>query len=84
MSSVFNLFFENTLDKHLITIYNNKMMKLSRTQRREKYAIIQETARHRPELTLQELADLFGIKSRSHLFWILKKGENNGLAQQPE
>ena len=47
--------------------------KLSRTQRRERDELIRETAHNRPDFTLQELADMFGLKSRAHVFWILKK-----------
>jgi hypothetical protein len=47
--------------------------KLTKAQRKERDNLIRQTAQYRPDYTLQDLADLFGLKSRSHVYWIINK-----------
>ena len=50
--------------------------RLARSQRRQRDEAVREMARLRPDYTLQELADIFHLKSRAHVFWILHKANN--------
>ncbi len=49
--------------------------KITRAQRRERDELIRDIANKRPDYTLQELANMFNLNSRSHVYWILHKNK---------
>jgi len=59
-------------------------VKLSRkVQRKALYDTVRETYRAWPDLSYQDLADMFGLSSRYHAWWIVNKQGREKRGNRP-